>query len=267
MRIVQLSDHPGQVRERRAAARRAKLDTERGAVQNRVAELRALRRNAFSRGRLLTWVRLCFEVGAAKKQAPWRPLAYSVPSDAEEAAQAGQQGEDRVADQLARALGDQWVLYRGYKNARGEIDGVLVGPGGIAAIEVKTYTGTISANGDQWHRQKIDNYGNPRERGPVTDSTGRSPSVQLNDVAGALETFLRRRGVAVQVRRVIVFAHPRSRLGTLHAITVDAAGTSARTVLAILQRNTDTLSPDERAKVERLVEQDHAFYERKRGKR
>jgi hypothetical protein len=211
LRIVQLSNHPGQVRERLAAARRAKLakfDRERAAAQRRVDELRASRRNALSGGRLLTWVRLCLEVGGAKKRVPWRSVVRSGSSDAEEAAEAGQQGENRVADQLGRALDDRWVLYRGYMNARGEVDGVLVGPGGVVAIEVKTYTGIISADGDQWRRQKVDNYGNPRERGPVTDGTGRSPSVQLNDVADALQTFLRRQRAAVTVRRVVPVRAP-----------------------------------------------------------
>lgn len=270
MRIVQLSNHPGQVQERLAAtrlARQADLNAERAAAKRRVDELRALRRNAFSGGRLVTWVRLCFEVGGAKKQVPWRSISLSLPSDAEEAAEAGQQGENRVADQLAQALDDGWVLYRGYKNARGEIDGVLVGPGGVVAIEVKTYTGIISANADQWHRQKFDNYGNPRERGPVADGTGRSPSVQVNETAGALETFLRRRGADVTVRRVVVFAHPRSQLGTLNAITVDAVGTSAKTVLAVLRQHPVALSPEDRARIERLVERDHAHFQRERGKR
>ena len=230
-------------------------------------ELRALRRNALSGGRLLTWIRLCFEVGDAKRQVPWRSIVHSVSSDAEEAAEAGQQGENRVADQLGKALDGEWVLYRGYKNARGEIDGVLVGPRGVVAIEVKTYAGIICADGDQWHRQKVDNYGNLRERGPVTDSTGRSPSVQLNEAADALETFLRRQRAVVPVRRVVLFAHPRSQLGALTATTVDAVGTSAKTVLAVLQHNPVAISPREQARLERLVERDHAYFERRRGKR
>ncbi len=270
LRIIQLSNHPGQMQEQLAAARRAgqtKLDRERAAAQRRVDKLRALRRNAFSGGRLLTWVRLCFAVGGAKKQVPVRSIVHSVSSDAEEAAEAGQQGENRVADQLAQALDDGWALYRGYKNARGEIDGVLVGLGGVAAIEVKTYTGIISAHADHWHRQKVDNYGNLREHGPVADGTGRSPSVQLNEVADALEAFLRRQGAPVPVRRVVVFAHPRSQLGAINAITVDAAGTSAKTVLAVLREHAVTLNPDDQARVERLIKRDHAYFERKRGKR
>lgn len=64
-----------------------------------------------------------------------------------------------------------------------------------------------------------------------------------------------------------MFAHPRWRLGALNAITVDAVGTSAKTVLAVLRQHAAALSLHEQARVERLVERDHAYFERKRGKR
>ena len=49
---------------------------------------------------------------------------------------AGAYGEDLLAWCLS-GLSDEWVLLRGYRNRRGETDGVLVGPHGVWAIEIK----------------------------------------------------------------------------------------------------------------------------------
>ena len=47
------------------------------------------------------------------------------------------EGETRVRDYLAGHFDDRWTLICGYKNRKGEIDQVLVGPAGIFACEVK----------------------------------------------------------------------------------------------------------------------------------
>lgn len=45
----------------------------------------------------------------------------------------GQQGEGLVARYLESKLSDEWTLVSGYRNSRGEIDQVLVGPDGVAS--------------------------------------------------------------------------------------------------------------------------------------
>jgi hypothetical protein len=47
---------------------------------------------------------------------------------------AGNEGEKLVSQCLARQLNDQWTLFKGYHNSKGEIDFVLVGPPGVFAI-------------------------------------------------------------------------------------------------------------------------------------
>ncbi len=49
---------------------------------------------------------------------------------------AGVAAEDQMTVALQR-LSDDWLLFRGYVNRRGEVDHLVVGPGGIWAIEVK----------------------------------------------------------------------------------------------------------------------------------
>jgi Nuclease-related domain len=98
-----------------------------------------------------------------------------------------------IAVELGRALDDDWTLLRGYRNRRGEIDHLLLGPRGLFAIEVKNINATVRIDGHRWRADKYDNYGNLVEQRPVTDRTGRSPSEQLNEPAGELELFLRAR--------------------------------------------------------------------------
>ena len=57
---------------------------------------------------------------------------------------AGIEGEQLVASGLGRVLDDEWTLIRGYRNRRGEIDHLLLGPRGLIAIEGKHRNATGS---------------------------------------------------------------------------------------------------------------------------
>jgi hypothetical protein len=72
----------------------------------------------------------------------------------------GNQGERRVSEFLSSQLSGDWVLISGYKNSKGEIDQILLGPRGIFAIEIKFLNGVIHCDGDLWQRDKYDKYGN-----------------------------------------------------------------------------------------------------------
>ena len=71
-------------------------------------------------------------------------------SSEEEILTAGVAGEQQVAAQLGRVLGDEWTLLRGYSNRRGEIDHLLLGPRGLLAIESKHRNATVHCDGDTW---------------------------------------------------------------------------------------------------------------------
>ena len=86
-------------------------------------------------------------------------------SDQEAILAAGMTGEQTVATELGAVLGDEWVLLRGYRNRRGEIDHILLGPRGMFAIEVKHRNATVDISGDQWRFRKYDRYGNLVEEG------------------------------------------------------------------------------------------------------
>jgi hypothetical protein len=63
----------------------------------------------------------------------------------------GAQGEERVGAVLAGLEADGWVAIHDVSLGRGNVDHVLVGPGGIFAIETKSHRGRIAVAGiEEW---------------------------------------------------------------------------------------------------------------------
>jgi hypothetical protein len=60
----------------------------------------------------------------------------------------GREGEDAVAAQIADGLDNRWTIFRNFvlPGRKDDIDIVLIGPGGVWAVEVKTYGLGTSAN-------------------------------------------------------------------------------------------------------------------------
>jgi hypothetical protein len=172
-------------------------------------------------------------------------------------------GEDLIAAQLGRALGDDWTLLRGYRNRRGEIDDLLLGPRGLFAIEVKNLNATVHVDGDRWRADKYDNYGNLVEQWTITDRKGRSPSQQVNESADELERFLHERGQQIAIQRVVVLTHRRSRLGPSRHPTVHV-GTSTDDVLRLVHDSPGELGDRQQAEIGRLIRRDHDFHNKAR---
>src|SRR5271170_2697436 len=270
MRVIELSNHPGDMLHdvslrRQATQKQAQARYEDALIQHqaRVQTIRVQRDRARKTDHWWTWLRLIFAVWTEQRRAPRPPLPGAGDSDTEEKIRAGIAGEQLVATELGRALGDDWTLLRGYRNRRGEIDHLLLGPRGLFAIEVKNINATVHIDGDRWRADKYDNYGNLVEQHPVEDRRGRSPSEQLNDSAAELERFLHERGQPVTVQRVVVLTHRRSRLGPSHHPTVHV-GTSTGYVLGLVHATADALTERQRSKVQRLIRRDHDFNNRRR---
>jgi Nuclease-related domain len=270
MRVIELSNHPGDMLtdvtlRRQAAQRRAEARYEDALVQHqaRVQTIRVQRDRARQDHRWWAWLRLTFAIWAEQRRAPGKPApAAGTDTDTEEKIRAGIAGEQLVATELGRALGDDWTLLRGYRNRRGEIDHLLLGPSGLFALEVKNINATVHIDGDRWQADKYDNYGNLVEQHPIADRRGRSPSEQLNEPAADLERFLHERGQQVAVQRMVVLAHRRSRLGPSRHPTV-RVGTSTDAVLRLVRDSADRLGERQRADVQRLIRRDHDFHQRR----
>lgn len=268
MRVVLLSDHPGDLL--RQATLRGDRQHQRAMAQyesalrghkTEVRKVEAARDRARADRRWLAWLRGVFAVRRARRSAPTPPKPAGAPTDEQSKLAAGVEGEQFVADDLGRALGDDWVLLRGYKNRRGEIDHLLLGPKGLVAIEVKNINGTVHCDGDNWRVDKYDRYGNLVEQYSLGDAGARhrSPSVQLNEPADELEEFLRSRGADVGVLRVVLLAHPRSRIGTCHRATVSIF-TRTSDVTKLLTKVKQPFDAPTRAKLEDLIVSDHRHH-------
>ena len=191
--------------------------------------------------------------------------------DAENIWRAGKEGEDRVAAALGGVLGDDWTLFRGYRNPGGEIDQVLVGPSGVIAIEVKYVNGKAHISGDTWTLDRYDNYGNLVERGaPMSDGGGRSPSAQLNAAAARLEWFLSQQSAgAGKVSRAVILSHDKSALGRVSKPSEDYALTlqdvRRRGLKSAMLNRPPRFNRDGAARIARLIERDHRYHANGRG--
>jgi hypothetical protein len=256
---IELSDHPGDLLSAATQRRVSAASKESG----QLTSITKQRDEARARHRWLTWLRLAIRAARYKRT---QLSAASRPTDDEEILKAGIAGEQRVARELGEQLNDDWTLVHGYRNGRGEIDHLLLGPSGLFAIEVKNNNATVSINADVWAADKFDRYGNHVEHYPIEDRGGRSPSAQLNQPADALERFLGTRGQTLPIIRIVALAHARSRLGAHKNLTVHVA-VSTQEILRVVNAQHDHLDARRRAAILSQIQHDHAFHETRRASR
>jgi hypothetical protein len=268
MRFVALSDHAGDMladaRRRRAVAEgraEERYRRELAAYHRRAGKARDRRARARIERGLLSWLWLSLAGLWRRPAGPPSPPSPSLPPTHGEAALAGGvKGEQEVAVALDSALDDGWVLVKGYRNRRGEIDYLLLGPGGLFAVEVKYVNGTFRITRDRWRFVKYDNYGNPVEEGAVQDRGGRPPNVQLTEPLAVLEEFLAKRGQPVRMQPVVLLNHPKARIDRCAADTGVLVLTSTAQLVRLALGANAGISGSQLAEIERLVERDHRFH-------
>jgi hypothetical protein len=271
MRFVPLSDHPGDMlaqarREREAAGGKAgeRYRRELAAYQRRIGQARERRDQAQAARNLLSGLRWGLIAWWRRLARPPRPPAALGPSHGEEAIKGGIRGEQEVADVLRGALGDAWALVKGYRNRRGEIDYLLLGPAGLFAIEVKYVNGTFAITRERWRYVRYDRYGNQVGAGLLQDARRRPPNVQLAEPVAALEQFLASRGQPARLRPVVLLNHPKAKVSQC-AADVGVEVLTATVQLRDLVRAADEqISARKLADIERLVIRDHHFHEERR---
>lgn len=259
MRVVTLSDHTGDMLTEAVRERERGTDEQ----QATVAHLQRDRAQARAGGHWLTWLRLTFALRRAKRELATARLLARAPTNREASIKAGRDAEQRVADALRRALGDGWILYRGYRNRRGEIDGLLLGPGGLFAYEVKYHNATVYVSGDEWLSERYQGNGRAPVRVPMQDARGRSPSQQIAEPAAALADWLRKRGQETTVTSVVLLTHDRARVGSMTHPTVLVA-TSADGLLRLIERSPVKLDARRRAAIAQIISDDHRHHEQRR---
>lgn len=113
----------------------------------------------------------------------------------------GQQGENNVVDRMRHLLDGNWHLFRNVVlpgRNKSDIDAILIGPQGIWALEIKTFTGQYRVIGDQWQQQKNQLWK------PIKSN----PTQQAVSNAKRLSDFIRNNNVKVWVTPVVVWACP-----------------------------------------------------------
>ena len=270
MRVVELSDHPTSLllaaQQRRSAetgAERLRFETELAQHRRHLQRDVEARDRARDHHRWWAWLKGVLAVRRERRQTPREPRAVQQRSDREAIARAGIHGEQLVERRLGDNLGDEWVLLRGYRNSRGEIDHLLLGPRGLFAIEGKHRNATVYCSGDRWWFIKYDRYDNRVDEGRMTDKKGRSPSQQLNEPADQLEGFLRSRGHAARIQRIVLLTHDRSRIGNCTNPTVHVT-TSTTDVTKLISKSPASIGDDEQVQLERLIIRDHDHHEARR---
>jgi hypothetical protein len=117
----------------------------------------------------------------------------------------GEEGEERVADVIKRALNGGWSLFRnvtipGQKS--GDMDAVLVGPTGVWILEIKTLSGKFKNIGEMWQCLN----------GKKWEQLKRNPSVQARKNALRLKNLFQADHVSLFVKPAVIWANPESPL-------------------------------------------------------
>src|SRR5262249_19374346 len=141
----------------------------------------------------------------------------------------------------------------------GGMDRLVLGRAGLFAVEVKYRNATVYVRGDDWQFAKFDSWGNKVEEGRITDATGRSPSVQLNEPADELERFLHSRRQPVSITRVVILNHVRSKVGRHQDLTVHVA-TSSDYIIDLVNASAVQFQDWRITQLEGLIERDHRFH-------
>jgi hypothetical protein len=113
---------------------------------------------------------------------------------------AGRKGEDQVAKQLCAALDQRWTIYRNLQvpGRKDDLDLILVGPGGVWAVQVKATRAPLRVEAGQWQVR----------RGGRWVVAKPDPARQVTRQATALNHFFKRSGLARFVERAIALAEP-----------------------------------------------------------
>lgn len=278
MKITVLSDHAADKLQEREAQRELRYTKERGAYEarlqvrrERIGRRKALMGEAWRDGRYVRMIGGAFAIAWHRIRKAvdgiGRPVR-ELPGVEDHIWVQGQEGENGLAEFLAQRLNDEWSLLKGYKNPKGEIDEIIVGPGGICAVEVKNLKGTISCDGDEWVRDKRDNWGNlVRAKEPIADKGGRGPSRQVNESADLLEAFLQKTMPACRIRRYVVFTHPDADFDDLRNLTVDGVFlTSDFNPEEMLREGAAALTAREAGLAVAQIARDHRHYKERRRK-
>ncbi len=121
----------------------------------------------------------------------------------------GRKGEGIVVESLRTSLDNHWTIFRNLHlpDRKDDIDIALVGPGGVWALEVKAFRGTVRVVNGTWERQT--------KRG--WKRLGKNPSKQATNNATRLNGFLQQQGITRYVEKAVILSEPQAISNFEHA--------------------------------------------------
>lgn len=184
-----------------------------------------------------------------------------------EAQRAGVHGEESFVATLRLLCPDDDVtLLCGYRNRKGEVDGVLITPSGVWLIEVKNRNIQLDVDGTRWNASEVDSWGNIKGRYPAADSTGRSWARQVLEPARDLQRRLSRKGLDVPVHTAVMMVHDRASINGVENPEVDLVSTRPEVLIDAITSAPPVLFDGQLRAVIELIRRDHRHHESKRRK-
>ncbi|MEM9135151.1 MAG: hypothetical protein AAGE88_22595 [Actinomycetota bacterium] len=170
---------------------------------------------------------------AARRQSRSRELART---------RAGERGAETLVAALA-TLPDRWVALRGYSNAIGATDLVLVGPGGVWALDAWSYNARLYVDGARWWLERVDGAGHATHVRWATDADGRSWGRQVAEVATDLGGWLATRGQSLPVRTAVILVDAEAGISRLRDPEVDLVTTDLDHLIQTIRSGPTMLGP------------------------
>jgi hypothetical protein len=123
----------------------------------------------------------------------------------------GLEGEKRVAKLLNGTLSDDFYLMNGayFRDGGGDIDHIVLGPNGLFAIETKNWSGKVTCNGDEWHRDN-------RHRKSNSASPSKQVKKNASRIRNIVESSKNLSGTRIWVEGIVVFANKHVDLNVNH---------------------------------------------------
>jgi hypothetical protein len=170
----------------------------------------------------------------------------------------GESGEQRLFHHLNQRLGDEWIMFQGYKSRAGEADIVLVGPNGVWVVEVKTQRIRLTADGDNWTRVDLGSGGSPKGPArPAVDGGGRTWGRQVSAAALALGEALERAGCPVPIHTAVVLMSRRAEVTKRLNPDVDLVTVGPAELDKVIHRNPLSIDLLTRRQIEAAIPIDH----------
>jgi hypothetical protein len=121
----------------------------------------------------------------------------------------GRLGENAVVETIRAAVDNHWTIFRNLHllDRKDDIDIALVGPGGVWAVEVKAFGGSVRSQNGLWERQTKQGW----------KKLDQNPSRQATENAKRLNHYLQQQGINRWVEKAVILSEPQAISNFEHA--------------------------------------------------